>query len=1065
MTIQSNKSSNKKKKTRKSIQIGLKQTLLIILHSLKWLVLAGFLAGTAVFGVLFGYVTALVKDDPIRSEEEILAAMSQNSESGYIYFRDTGNGEPELMGQLRSEVDRQPIVRLSEVPQVVVDALLAIEDNDFKEHKGIDIGATLRAIKQQFLNEANQTGGSTITQQLARNLFLTLDQTHSRKFKEILLAMRMERFFSKEEILVAYLNKVPFGNSSTGYQVYGIKAAAKGIFGLELHELNTAQAAYLVGLPQAPFLYSAYTGLGEFDEDGFNEAMKRQKTVLYRMLKVNKITEEEYEEALAFDIRSTMNPPSKKAYNQYPYLMLEVEKRATELLVLHNHPELTAEDLKDPKYKSLIDSTHKQLLNGGYKIYTTIDKDIYEKFQEIASNPENFSPDHEEKGVEQVGAIMIDNKTGAILGMIEGRDYFIEQLNHATQMVRAPGSAMKPLAAYLPALEDGSIQPATVLDDTPIVLKDGGKGFHIPNNVNLKFNGLMTARHALNQSTNTVALKLFNNVVGIERAWNFVKTLGITTIEDSDYHAATGVIGGMARGVTVEEITNAYAAIANYGEFVDAYLIEKITTLDGEVIYEHKVNPKRVFSVETGYLMTDMLRTVIQNGSATSLKNDFKHWDKTMIVGKTGTTQNYYDVWFVGYSPDVTAGVWVGYDQQASLSTEGQRRARAIWAKMMNAAIETRPELFPTKDFERPDTIVEMTVSSVSGDLPSELVRQHNKLYTDIFNIKYIPIKVDDALVEMEIIRYEGLNYIPNPNTPKEFVEKKLLVRRDPSIAALIQDIKEKYEQYPNSRLKDSQGRERPITFFYPADAQLDAPTVMDPRVDDGVRPDAPTDAAIQRNAETGEVTITFKAPGNPDIVGYRLYKSLNGQPYQAYKVLNSEDGTTFKDMVYNPDRATYYITAVDVSGNESAPSRILLSHPDAIDPGVILPPMNDWNEDDDDFTGIPDLFNPLPFDPGNQLDGETAKAPSAPRNVTVRSNDNGTGVVISWEANPANEGVTGYEIYYSAQSDGNYVLIGSTKSTSYTYISYPVNGRYRVRAISPNGYRDSAAVAYTAGN
>jgi len=1041
---------SKKKKSQQPFLTGLKHTLLIIAHSLKWLLLAALLGGTVVFGVLFGYVSALVKEDPIRPEEDIIAALMQNSESGYIYFRDSeGNGEPEQMGQLRSEVDRQPITRLSEVPQPVVDALLAIEDNDFMEHKGIDVLATLRAVRQQFLNESTQTGGSTITQQLARNLFLSLDQTHSRKFKEILLAMRMERYLSKQEILVGYLNKVPYGASSTGYQVYGIKAAAKGIFGLELQQLNIAQSAYLVGLPQAPYIYSAYTGTGAFDEDGFNEAVKRQRTVLYRMLEEGKLTREQYDEALAYDLRASLAPPSKKAYNKYPFLMLEVEKRATELLVLQNNPGLTAEELKDPKYKDLIDSTHKQLLNGGYKIHTTIDKDIYEAFQELASNPDNFSPDDEENGVEQVGGMMIDNRTGAILAMIEGRDYHIEQLNHATQMIRQPGSAMKPLGAYLPALDAGYIQPATVLDDSPIILKDGGKGFHIPNNVTLKFNGLMTARHALNQSFNIPALKLFNDVVGIDQAWNFVKTLGISTIDESDYRAATGVIGGMKHGVTVEELTNAYAAIANYGEFTDAYLIEKITTIDDEVIYEHKVTPKRVFAVETGFLMSDMLRTVVQNGSGASLKTDFKHWDKTTIAGKTGTTQNYYDVWFVGFSPDVTTGVWIGYDQQASLSKEGQRRARAIWAKMMNTAVELRPELFQAKEFEKPDTIVEMSVSSVSGDLPSELVRETGKLYKDLFNKNYIPIKVDDVLVEMDVIKYEGLNYVPHPNTPRDFVEKKVLVKRNPSIASIIKEIKAKYEEYPNGRPKDSRGNVRPFSFFMPIDAHLDAPDIVDPRVDDGMRPTVPAEATIHRNTQTGEVTITFKSPANNDLVGYRLYKSVNGNPYQVSQILHAGGETTFKDKVYNPDRATYYITAVDIVGNESSPTNVLPSHPDAYDPGFGLPPLTD--DDEDEFGGDPDILFPFP-NPGSRDETDVTKAPSAPKNVTVKANSNGTGVIISWDANPTQDQVTEYKVYYALREDGNYFMIGSTEGTSYTYMTFPGTGWYQVRAVNDAG-------------
>lgn len=1042
--------TTKRKTKNKSTKIlsGIKQSIFIILHSLKWLLLAALLGGTVVFGVLFGYVSALVKDDHVRPREEIVAALSQSNQTGYIYFKSTNAaGEPELMGQLRAEVDQQPITSIeNEVPQIVIDAFLAIEDTDFMEHNGIDIGATLRAVRQEILNENTQTGGSTITQQLARNLFLSLEQTHSRKFKEILLAMRMERYLSKEEILIGYLNRVPFGASSTGYQVNGIKAAARGIFNLELSELNLAQAAYLAGLPQSPAAYSAFTGTGQFKESGFNAAVRRQRLVLLRMLQEGKITEEEYEEALAFDLRSSLAPPSPKAYNTYPFLMLEVEDRATEILMKLRDPDVTPDD---PNYQELRASMHNELLHGGYRVYTTIDKEIYEMMQDIAADPENFSPDDEEKGVEQVGAMMIDNKTGAILGMIEGRDYNIEQLNHATQMIRQPGSAMKPIAAYLPALESGDIQPATTLDDTPIILPDGGKGFHIPNNVFLRYDGLMSARHALNHSYNIPAIKLYNDVVGIENAWNFAKKLGITTITESDYSARTGVIGGMANGVTVEELTNAFASIPGQGEFRDAYLIEKITRVDGEVVYEHKVTPERVYSEQTAYLMTDMLKTAIRNGSGTSLLNDFKHWDKTTIAGKTGTTQNYHDVWFVGFNPEVTLGVWIGYDQQAELSREGRGRARSIWAKVMNGAIELKPDYFTTKDFPRPDDIVSMTVSSASGDLPNDLARETGRLITDIFNKKYIPISEDTALVKMEVIEYEGLNYIPHPGTPQDFVKEKVLVRRNPSVVDLIDQIKEMYETYPGGRPKTSSGAVRPISYFIPRDAHLDAPTQVDPRQEDGRTPDMPGNASINRNPDTGEVTISFSASGNTDILGYRLYKSINGMPYQVSQILYAGQDTVFKDKVYNPDKATYFITAVDIAGHESSPTAVLRSHDGAVDPGLMLPPFggddefieDDEREDSSNHEGS-----------SGNADNSNGQPPSTPSDVSVRVNEDESGVIISWSANPRRENVTEYRIYYSLSKNGPFTRIDTTSKTSYEYLTLPDVGYYRVEAVNAHG-------------
>lgn len=999
--------SRSKKATQKAQKAQKRRKGRWVWATLGWLVLLGFAAILFVGGAVFGYVTSIVKEDPVRSRADIEQKINYNEMTGFAYFQD---GQP--IGQLRSEEDRRPI-GFEEIPNSIIDAVLAIEDNSFNEHIGIDFVGTLRAVKQRVLNEDIQTGGSTLTQQLARRVFLNLDKTDNRKVKEILLALRLERFLSKEEILTAYLNKVPFGNGSNGYQVYGIKAAAKGIFNTtNLQEINIAQAAYLAGLPQLPSSYSAYNGKGEFNEEAFERAVKRQQLVLKRMLEENKIDNNQYNEALAFDIKSSLAPQTKKAYETFPYLMLETERQGALIIAMLNNPDMTKEEIS--KNGGIVEAARQELLTGGYRVYTTIDKQVYNSMHKVSENKENFSEFSETKGLEQVAAMMIDNHTGAILGMIEGRDFYTEQMNYATQMVRQPGSTMKTIAAYLPAMEEGLIQPASIIDDSPIILKDYQKGYHIPANASGGYKGLVTARTALNESRNIPALKIFNETLGIEKAWEFTKKLGITTLDEQDYGAQTGVLGGLKYGVSVEELTNAYSSIANGGEFNDAYMIAKITDSKGNIVYKHEANPQRVFSKQTAYLMTDMLRTVITSGTGASIKSDYKNYSKIPVVGKTGSTQNYADVWFMGYSPDVTLGVWVGYKEPVNtLSSAGKSRARKIWALVMNEVTENKPDLFFTNEFTKPEGIVSRTVSGYSGKLPTELTKQAGKLVTDIFNSKYVPTEADDVLVNMKYITYNDVNYIPHESTPEDMLLQKVVVRREKPIQDLIEDL--------NKAFSGMKGGHKNIGYYLPKDAGEDAPNKPDPRVDDGVAPSSPINVRYNLN---GNEEITFNKNTESDVVGYRLYSSSNGEKFiNTGKVVLAGQPTTFSGV--SPGN-TYYITAVDVAGNESSPSA-------NVSPSGS--PQDDLGSGDDTS----------PWEEPSQ-NGESV-LPTVPSGIHIQ-NDNGT-INISWSANPDADQVLNYNVYYSESPNSQFTKIGSTSLTQFTLNASLSSGLIQITAVN----------------
>lgn len=1025
---------------------------LVVWITFKWMFIFGLMIGLFAGGIAAGYVASLVKDEPVRPRALIEQKLEENSETGFVYFND--NVTP--VGQLRTQEDRR-LVETKDIPQQVIDAVLATEDNNFYKHFGIDLKGTARAVLQKVLNKETQTGGSTLTQQIARRMFLSLDKTDSRKVKEIFLSIRMERFLTKDEILTAYLNKVPFGNSSSGYNLYGIKAAAKGIFNInDLNQLNIAQAAYLAGLPQRPSAYTAYTGKGEWNEKGLKLAIERQHNVLSYMLNKGRINQQQYNEAMEFDIRSSMAKPAKKAYSTFPYLMLESERQAAQILLMQENPDLTKEEIA--ANPTLLEDARDQLQRGGYRVYTTIDKKVYNLMHEIGENPDNFAPDSKEKGIEQIAAIMIDHTTGAILGMLEGRDFYEEQMNFATQMTRQPGSTMKPIAAYLPALEKGLIQPAGVLDDSPIILKDWQKGFHIPKNSNDRYLGLVTAREALNRSLNLPALKLFLNKVTIPNAWSFARSLGITTLQPEDDNAQTGVIGGLSKGVTVEEMTNAYGSIPNKGVFNDAYMISKITDASGKVIYEHKAQPKRVYSEQTAFLMTDMLRTVISDstGTAHSLVSTLKQYGKIPMAGKTGSTSDYGDVWFMGFTPDVSLGVWAGYEKSIhTLSKDGRTRARSIWAMIMNAVTDAKPELFPTKEWSMPDGIVRATVSSVSGKLPTDLTKQAGKLVTDWFNKKYLPKEADDALVSMAYIPYNKINYIPNEATPADMVRQQVVVKREKPIDQLMAEIQKAQEALPADQ-------RRPLSFFMPEDAKNDAPSIVDPRIDDGAAPSAPVNVRLNTVSSTS-ANISFNPNAEADVIGYRLYRA--DSPTSSFKQIGTTilvgEQTVFKTDTTGGSGYSYYITAVDVVGHESAPSRIVGANPgqQSTDTGTgdgveIIDPNLGLGDgtDNADSTGT---------DNGNGTGDGSLASPSAPTGFKVEASD--LGVKLTWNANPVSDQVTEYTVYYSADSNGKYVKLGSTADTHFEYITIMTKGTYQIRAVNEQGESaDSASFSYT---
>ncbi|CAK4814558.1 unnamed protein product [Aphanomyces euteiches] len=626
--------------------------------------------------------------------------------------------------------------------------------------------------------------------------------------------------------------------------------------------------------------------------------------------------------------------------------------------------------------------------------------------------------------------------------MIEGRDFYAEQLNHATQAYRQPGSTMKPLAAYGPGIEMGLVYPAAIIDDSPIVLKDpsSASGFHVPMNWNSKFQGLITARKALNMSYNIPALRIFLNEVGMKNAWDYVRKLGVTSITPNDYiYAQTGVIGGLSKGVNVKEMTAAYSTFANKGVHNDAYMISKIVDGNGKVIYEHQKKPTNVFTAETAYLMTDMMRTVITAGTATDLMTKFKNYGKIPIVGKTGSTQDDADAWFVGYTPDITVGVWAGYDQPVNKLSKpgGTNRAKDIWALVMDTAISKKPALFPTKKFDKPDNIITMSVSNLSGLLPSELTTASGHTVSDLINKKQIPTKEDDVMVKMKFLVYNKLNYLPNPLTPEEFLQEKVVIKRKESLTATLLKIKDIMAKTPASK-------RRSMDSFIPLDIGSNAPEEMDPRVDDALVPDAPANVILKSTA--AENKLTFSPSLNPNIVGYRLYRSLDGVTFekQAKVITTDQDPLFIVPAVPGGSAVSFYITSVNIVGKESVPSATVSTVGTAVVP-VTDPGGTGTGTGTNSGTGAVVI----------------APAPTTPINLSFQMN--GVNLQIDWTPNPANEQIKQYDVYYCETATGNYQKIGTANQPQFEYFSGIYNGYYSIIAVNNTGESPSSTpVAYS---
>lgn len=566
------------------------------------------------------------------------------------------------MSELRGSENRI-IVSLDEIPLHTRQAFIAAEDLRFYDHRGIDVYRILGALRSNLKSGSLAEGASTITQQLAKLTHLSAEKTIRRKLEEINLAFQIEKVYNKDEILAMYLNTVYFGRGA-----YGIQAAAQAYFGVDAEELTLNQSASLAAIIKAPSIYAPHISPS-------NNRSRRQY-ILSVMAENGFISQEEKQAALDESIWVLAQEAEKQLYSWY---IDEALRESAELL------DLSADEV----------------IQGGFKIYTAYDARLQTIADEVYADSSFFPAAASDGTPIQSAMAVVDTNNGAVLAMIGGRDYTVRRgLNRATQMRRQPGSALKPLAVYGPALELGYTTASVLLDEKTSF------GGYTPRNAGDRYYGLVTMRTAIRNSLNTTAVRLLEEI-GLDASIQYLNKMGIPT-RNSDRNLSLA-LGSMTYGVTPVELAAAYVPYANGGIYHQPYCVERIETVDGSNVYERKDSGKQVLSAQNAFLMTSLLQSVVSSGTGTRMLAA-----NTPIAGKTGTvsmTGGNRDIWMTAYTPEISVAVWMGYDQtdakhKISNGITGGRNTASLAAAFFKKAYADREK----PDFSQPDGLVWLTL-------------------------------------------------------------------------------------------------------------------------------------------------------------------------------------------------------------------------------------------------------------------------------------------------------------------------------------------------------------------
>ena len=646
--------SKKRKKSKienpalRSFLLALKATLLVILLVV--------LIGGIVFYFAYGKQFIAMQKEASQNVAASTVDTFRSAETSLIF-----DAKGKEISEIKGEKDVF-YLDTEQIPDYVKTAFISIEDKKFYEHGGVDYLAIMRAAFQYVKKGRVTQGGSTITQQLVRNVFISKEVTMDRKIREMFYAMEMEKRYTKDQILEFYINNVYFAN---GY--YGIEAASQGYFNKDVNKLSLSQVAFLCAIPNGPTLYNP---LSHYDN-----TIDRRNLILKNMLDDGKILIEEYQAAVDEKIELKVQEQKKRDYLETFSKYCAVRALMQSQGFIFKNKFASAEEKKEYKaeYNELYETCEQSLYSGGYRIYTSISMTKQKALQNAVNDVLKNFTEKTDAGIYKMqgAAVCISNNTGRVVAIVGGRKQDVSEgytLNRAFQSFRQPGSSIKPLIVYTPAFENG-YTPESIVSDKRF---EGG-----PRNSDGKYSGNIPIRSAVAASKNVIAWKLFEEItpkVGL----SYILNMGFSNIVDSDYYPASS-LGGLTNGVSPLEMASGFATIENEGYYREPTCIVKITDARDNVIYKNKNKKKQIYSKESAHMMTSCMESVFESGTARGLQIG-----NMKVAGKTGTTNDKKDGWFCGFSAYYTTAVWVGYDTPRTVSDlYGSTYPGHIWQTFM----------------------------------------------------------------------------------------------------------------------------------------------------------------------------------------------------------------------------------------------------------------------------------------------------------------------------------------------------------------------------------------------